>query len=84
MIVSVRESKARLSELIAKASEGEEVLISVRGKPTARLIPVASVSEKPDLGGWINERRKQLAAQDSPPDQDSSAAILDDLREERW
>ncbi len=33
MIVSVRESKARLSKLVSKANAGEEVVITVRENP---------------------------------------------------
>lgn len=83
MIVSVRESKARLSELLAKALEGEEVVITVRGEPTARLVPVKASAGKPDLRKWATDRRRILA--DQPiPGTDSSGAILDELREDRF
>jgi prevent-host-death family protein len=80
MIVSVRESKARLSELVTKASQGEEVLITVRGKPAARIMPVATAPKKTDKTIWISKRRQQLAAQGAC---DSAADIIDSLREER-
>ena len=37
MVRTLRESKARLSELVERASQGEDVLITVRGKVKARL-----------------------------------------------
>ena len=37
MIKTLRESKAKLSELVEQASRGEDVLITVRGKVKARL-----------------------------------------------
>jgi prevent-host-death family protein len=37
MVKTLRESKAKLSELVETASRGEDVLISVRGKVKARL-----------------------------------------------
>ena len=37
MVKTLRESKAKLSELVEAASRGEDVLISVRGKVKARL-----------------------------------------------
>lgn len=40
MQVGVRELKAHLSEYIAKAREGEPVVITDRGKPVVRLEPV--------------------------------------------
>ena len=42
MIATLKESKARLSELVRLAGAGEEVLITVRGKPQARLSAVRS------------------------------------------
>jgi len=83
MIVSVRESKARLSELLAKVLEGEEVVITVRGEPTARLVPVKAPSGKADLRAWTAARRRSLA--DQPvPQSDSSGTILDELRADRF
>jgi len=40
MNVTLREGKAKLSEYVARASVGEEVVITVRGRPKARLCPV--------------------------------------------
>lgn len=42
----VAELKARLSEYLARARAGEEVLVTDRGRPVARLVPV----EGPHLG----------------------------------
>lgn len=82
MIVNVRESKARLSELVTKAAAGEEILITVRGQPKAKLVAVSAHSERPDLGAWAEELEARLAAQPAAAG-DSSAEILDDLRRER-
>lgn len=38
--VNIGEAKTRLSELVAAAVRGEEVVITKAGKPTARLQPV--------------------------------------------
>ena len=38
--VSLAEAKARLSELVARAAEGETVQITRRGKPVAQLTPM--------------------------------------------
>ena len=38
--VSLAEAKARLSELVARAAEGETVQITRRGKPVAQIAPV--------------------------------------------
>jgi prevent-host-death family protein len=37
--VSLADAKAHLSDLVARAAEGESVCITRRGKPVARLVP---------------------------------------------
>ncbi len=45
--VNVQEAKTRLSNLLARAATGEEVVIARAGTPVARLVPVdASPSRK--------------------------------------
>lgn len=39
--VNTHEAKSRLSELLAAAERGEDVVIARAGKPVARLVPVA-------------------------------------------
>lgn len=39
--ISLAEAKAHLSELVERASQGEAVLITRRGKPVARIVGVA-------------------------------------------
>lgn len=47
---SVREFKARASEILRDLNDGEEVIITRRGKPCGRLTPVqTSVEKKPSL-----------------------------------
>lgn len=61
MIKSLRESKAKLSELVEHASRGEDVLITVRGKVKARLTSAVSQAGNADMQRWANEL-KQLHA----------------------
>lgn len=49
-IVSMHEAKTHLSKLIARASEGEEILITKAGKPVARLTYPAPKHHKRRLG----------------------------------
>lgn len=65
MIVNLRESKARLSELVESASRGEDVLITVRGKIRARLTR-ATDAEATDMVGWAGELQKRLELQTQP------------------
>ncbi len=83
MIANVRESKARLSELIAKASSGEEVVISVRGKPTIRLVPIADEMSTGDVEAWVTRRRSRLSGMPKK-ETSSSEEILRALREDRF
>ena len=40
--VNIAEAKARLSDLVDKAANGEEILIARDHKPVARLVPLAT------------------------------------------
>jgi len=42
MTVGIFEAKQRLSELVERASQGEEIVITLRGKERARIVPVAT------------------------------------------
>jgi prevent-host-death family protein len=61
MTFNMHDAKTRLSELIRKAEEGEEIIIARSGVPVARLTPCAStVGEKRILGEfegqvWIGD-----------------------------
>ena len=56
---SVAEAKNRLPKLIDKALEGEEVIITRRGKPVIELRP-ASTKPAPPIGthAWLQARRR--------------------------
>jgi prevent-host-death family protein len=51
MTINIYEAKAHFSELVQRASEGEEIVIARHGKPAARLVPLASTSPR-QWGGW--------------------------------
>ncbi len=54
MQVNILESKNRLSELVRRAQQGEEVVIANRGVPLVRLTPVRSAEEpKQDVLAWL-------------------------------
>ena len=84
MIATLKESKAKLSAMVERAAQGEEVIITVRGKPKARLCPIASEPPDPEgdrvrWGRLLREARSKY----SIGVHDSAAAILDDLRGDR-
>ena len=47
--VSLADAKARLSELVSRAAEGETVQITRRGKPVAQLTPVVAPRKPIDI-----------------------------------
>lgn len=55
--IGLFEAKTHLSELIARAERGEEVIITRHNKPVAKLVPVDAVS--PEL---LARRRAAAAA----------------------
>lgn len=82
MIATLRESKAKLSALVALAEAGEEVIITVRGKPKARLSPIPDQSIA-DMSGWTRELRLLQRKCGAAKRIVGARAILNDLREER-
>ena len=48
--VSIYEAKARLSALIRAVASGEEVVITNRNRPVARLVPAEPPRERPVYG----------------------------------
>jgi prevent-host-death family protein len=82
MIKTLRESKARLSELVAAAAGGEEVIITVHGTPKARLV-AATGPAAPNTAAWVQRLRtlhRECATGKKPTD---NKVILDALRAER-
>jgi prevent-host-death family protein len=54
--VGLFEAKTHLSELIARAERGEEVIITRHNKPVAKLVPITEVPAK-----LVARRRRALA-----------------------
>jgi prevent-host-death family protein len=50
--VNSHDAKTHLSELIAAAERGEDVVICRANRPVARLVSVSPVPKKPKLGGF--------------------------------
>lgn len=58
MVATLRESKAKLSELVERASRGEEILITVHGKVKARLTEARQVGPASLGKAWADELRE--------------------------
>ncbi len=56
MEVGIRELKAKLSEYVARAAGGEEVIVTDRGVPAARLVGLdeGSAVRRGIADGWIS------------------------------
>lgn len=51
--INIYEAKAKLSELLKRAEQGEEIIISRAGVPIAKLVPITQVRErKLKFGEW--------------------------------
>ena len=46
------DAKTRLSELVDRASAGEEIVIAKNGRPLARLVPIPAEKPNRSPGGW--------------------------------
>lgn len=57
---SIATTKDKLSALIDKALAGEEVVITNRGKPTARIVP-ADPAMRPDVKGATRRLRERVS-----------------------
>ena len=57
MTATLTESQADLQRLVELASRGEEVLITVDGKPKAKLTSagIPSPAKSPDMASWLKE-----------------------------
>jgi prevent-host-death family protein len=62
MTATLREAKAKLSQLVKAASRGEEVVITVHGKATAKLVAAPRQSSKIGKQKWL-KRLEQLREQ---------------------
>ncbi|MDP2317628.1 MAG: type II toxin-antitoxin system prevent-host-death family antitoxin [Pseudomonadota bacterium] len=77
--INIYDAKTHLSELVQRASEGEEILIARNGKPVARLVPLErAVVRRP--GGW--EGKVWLAPDFDAADEEIAALMSDPASEE--
>jgi prevent-host-death family protein len=51
--VGMHEAKTKLSQLVARAEAGEDIIIARNGKPVARLVPVVGTASLASVrGAW--------------------------------
>jgi prevent-host-death family protein len=91
-MASISEAKAKLSALLERVKAGEEVTITDRGKPVARIVPLAGTDvdwderlERLERQGVITRPKRPLEPGwlRSRPLVKSRASVLEALLEER-
>ncbi len=60
--VGIFEAKRRLSELVDRAGRGEEIVITRRGQPVARLLPPEAADANAQARGLAERIRRTRAA----------------------
>ncbi|MHB0980442.1 MAG: type II toxin-antitoxin system Phd/YefM family antitoxin [Thermoleophilia bacterium] len=76
--VSVREARAEIARLLEAAEAGEDVIITRRGRPVARLVAVAAESVPQIAFTSRGELRRSLPASERP-----SSRLIREMREDR-
>lgn len=74
--VGIAEAKARLSELVAAAQKGEDVVITKRGKPVATLSARERPKRRVDLA-WLRAQ-----TQDMPFQEEDSGTFMRRFRDD--
>ena len=84
MVASLRDAKARLSELVQKAANGEEVVITVRGEPMVKLSPIRGrETNTDDRKSWAAELAEAAQAAAVDPETTTDQEFWDELRADR-
>ncbi len=84
MITNLREAKSNLSRLVQLAADGEDVVITVRGRPMARLTcAVPKPAQNHQREAWAAELSAAAEAARVGPRAATSQRFWDELRQER-
>lgn len=84
MVTNLREAKAQLSQLVQRAAAGEDIIITVHGRPVARMTAVvpAAPSQR-DASAWMAELAAEAEASRCGPAHATSQQVWDELRADR-
>jgi len=84
MIAQLREAKEHLSDLVKRAAGGEEIIITVRGQPMARLSSAQPIASQQQAHTSFADELDLLAASVRTGKVVATPqSIWDDLREDR-
>jgi prevent-host-death family protein len=60
--LSIAQTKARLSEVVSRVERGEEIVVTRRGRPVARLVAIAAPRKPLDMARLDAFREAQPSA----------------------
>jgi prevent-host-death family protein len=83
MTVTLRETKAKLSEMVKLAANGEEVVITVHGKEMAKLVALPKRAKKLDKKKWLAELAELRRKTGTGKVGMTAEEIQDELRQDR-
>lgn len=84
MITNLRDAKAHLSLLVQRAAAGEEIIITVHGKPTARMTAAANpTASAQDVRIWMQELAAEAEAARCGEPRSTPQDVWDELRADR-
>jgi prevent-host-death family protein len=84
MITNLRDAKAHLSLLVQRAAAGEEIIITVHGRPTARITAAAGpIASAKDARAWMDELAAEAEAARCGDTRSMPQGVWDDLRADR-
>jgi len=69
----MHEAKTKLSQLVERAENGEDIVIARNGKPVARLVPVVATGALADVHGALRGRIEIADDFDDLPDEIAEA-----------
>jgi prevent-host-death family protein len=59
--INMHDAKTQLSDLVARAEAGEEIVIARRNKPAVKLVPVRTIDEsRNESGGFAEDRQAEF------------------------
>jgi prevent-host-death family protein len=67
MEIGAFEAKNQLSRLLERAERGEEIVITRRGKPVARLVPFQGMANREKAQEAVRRMRARARAKDRGP-----------------
>ncbi len=85
MIAKLRDAKEQLSELVKRAAGGEDIIITVRGQPMARLSSVLPIaSNQQSRASFANELTRLANSVRTKKSAVSPQSTWDELRTDRF